>query len=245
MRLLAFRRTLIAAAAAIGALCVASAPFAAAATRAAPNQRVRHGTSGNWSGYAVSGAGPYRTVSASWTQPAVNCAATEDGFSAFWVGLDGDTTKTVEQTGSEANCSSGIAQYAAWYEMYPKRPVIYANPVSAGDSLSASVTAVGRGRFKLTLSDTTKRWSLTTSQKRRSALRGSAEVIAEAPSTRKQVLPLADFGTIGFSGASVDGSLLESSTPGLEPITMASGEIVKATPSSLSGGGFSDTWHHE
>ena len=29
----------------------------------------------------------------------------------FWVGLDGDTTNTVEQTGTEADCSSGTAVY--------------------------------------------------------------------------------------------------------------------------------------
>ncbi|HEV2981977.1 MAG TPA: G1 family glutamic endopeptidase [Solirubrobacteraceae bacterium] len=245
MRVFLFGRALGPAFVAIGAMAAASPALAAKTTRAAPNQRVRHGTSTNWSGYAVSGAGPYTTVSASWTQPAVECATTKAGYSAFWVGLDGDTSNTVEQTGTEANCSSGAAEYGAWYEMYPKRPVLYPKPVSPGDSFSASVTALARGRFRLTLSDTTKGWSVTASQKRKSAARSSAEVIAEAPATRKRVLPLADFGTIGFSGASVDGSLLTSSTPGLEPITMASGETVKAVPSPVSGGSFSDTWHHE
>jgi Peptidase A4 family len=199
----------------------------------------------NWSGYVVSGTGAYTTVSASWTQPAVNCAATPSGFSAFWVGLDGNGSNTVEQTGTEANCSRGSASYAAWYEMFPKRSFGYPNKVEAGDHFSASVTAGARGKFQLTLTDTTQGWSQTVTRKRRSARRISAEVIAEAPGTRKHVLPLSDFVSIGFSGASVDGSLLTNSTPGIEPLTMAEGATVKATPSSLSGGAFSVSWNHE
>jgi hypothetical protein len=241
----ALRRTLTATVAATGALIAASPALAFVERHAAPNQRIRHGVSTNWSGYAVTGFGPYTSVSSSWTQPAVNCASTPTGFSAFWVGLDGDTTKTVEQTGSEANCSSGTAVYGAWFEMFPKRPVFYSNPVSPGDSFTASVTSLSRGRFQLTLSDTTQAWSQTTTQRRKSARRGSAEVIAEAPSSRSGVLPLADFGMIGFSGASVNGSLLTSSTPGIEPLTMTSGATVKASPSPISSGSVSDTWHHE
>jgi hypothetical protein len=212
---------------------------------AAPNHKVHHGTSTNWSGYAVSGFGPYTSVSSSWTQPAVNCVKTPTGWSAFWVGLDGDSTNTVEQTGTEADCSSGAATYYAWYEMYPKYPVNYVNPVSAGDSFTASVTYVGRGYFNLTLSDTTRGWSRTTTQRLKSARRGSAEAIAEAPSGGGGVLPLADFGTVGFTGAAVDGSPLTSSTPGVEPITMVSASAVKAAPSAVSSGSFSDTWYSQ
>jgi hypothetical protein len=85
---------------------------AGASVRHAPNHKVSHSTSTNWSGYAVTG-GRYTSVSASWTQPAVNCSVTPTGWSSFWVGLDGDTSNTVEQTGTEADCSSGPALYSA------------------------------------------------------------------------------------------------------------------------------------
>jgi peptidase A4-like protein len=245
MRLSGFRRTMVPAVAAVGALFAASPALASVEQRAAPNHRIKHGTSTNWSGYAVSGFSPYTSVSSSWTQPAVNCATTPNGWSSFWVGLDGATTNTVEQTGTEADCSSGTAVYGAWYEMYPKRPFNYPNPVSPGDSFSASVTYIGRGRFQLTLSDTTAGWSQATVRRRKSAKLGSAEVIAEAPSSRRGVLPLSDFGTVGFSGAAVNGSPLTGSTPGVEPLTMESGATVKATPSSIGSGSFSDTWQHE
>ncbi len=236
----------VTAALAVGALSAAAPALAAGSHRAAgPNHRIAHSTSSNWSGYAVSGFGPYTSVSSSWTQPAVDCARTPTAWSAFWVGLDGDTTNTVEQTGTEADCSKGSAVYYAWYEMYPKYPFNYADRVSAGDSFSAAVTYSGRGYFKLTLSDTTRGWSHTTTQRLKSAKLGSAEAIAEAPSGSGGVLPLADFGTAAFSGATANGSLLTSSTPGLDPITMASGGTVKAAPSPISSGGFSDTWYSQ
>ncbi len=49
---------------------------------------VVHGTSGNWSGYAATGA-TFTSVSAAWVQPTVTCTRT-DTWSSFWVGLDGD-----------------------------------------------------------------------------------------------------------------------------------------------------------
>jgi hypothetical protein len=68
-------------------------------------------------------------------------------------------------------------------------------------------------------------------------------VIAEAPSGKGGILPLADFGTTAFSGATVNGSLLTSSTPGLDPITKVSGSALSAAPSAISGEGFTDTWY--
>ncbi len=81
-------------------------------------------------------------------------------------------------------------------------------------------------------------WTQRTSARLKSARLASAEIIAEAPSSSGGVLPLADFGTVGFSGAAVNGATLTSATP----ITMASGGTVKAQPSSLSNGSFSITW---
>jgi hypothetical protein len=71
-------------------------------------------------------------------------------------------------------------------------------------------------------------------------------VIAEAPSSSGGVLPLADFQKVGFSSATVNGALLSASRPGIDPITMAtSGGTVKAQPSSITSGGFTDTWYHQ
>jgi hypothetical protein len=228
-------------AAATAALLFA-APASASVRREAPNHKIGHSTSSNWAGYAVTG-GRYTSVSATWTQPSVSCSAT-DTWSSFWVGLDGDTSSTVEQTGTEADCSNGHPVYSSWYEMYPKFPTNYRDAVAAGDHFSASVTTDGRGSFTLTLTDTTRSWSHTTTARLKSAKLASAEVIAEAPSSSGGVLPLANFGTVAFGSASANGSLLTSSTAGIDPITMSSGSTVKAQPSSLGNGSFSVTWKH-
>ncbi len=236
-------------------LLLAVAPAAAAGTASgvhARDHRIRHGASTNWSGYALTGPGPYNSVSSSWTQPAVNCAVTPSGYSAFWVGLDGYTTETVEQTGTEADCAGGKASYGAWYEMFPRGSVRISEPVSPGDSFTASVTYLGKAffgltsKFALTLSDTTQGWSRSETKYLRTAKLGSAEAIAEAPSSFGGVLPLSDFGSVAFSGVTVNGSLVSATTPGLEPITMESeASVLEAQPSAISSGSFTDTWFSE
>ena len=173
-------------------------------------------------------------VASSWTEPAVTCGATGT-FSAFWVGLDGDGTPTVEQTGTEADCTQGAASYQGWYEIFPAAPVFYANPVQPGDEMSASVTADGGGNFTLTLTDGTQGWTQTTQQTEPNAQLGSAEIIAEAPSNGT-VLPLSDFGTVNFSDVTVDNAPI-GSNGNLNDLTMRSGsDAPLATPSALSGG---------
>ena len=215
-----------------------------AATRAAthgPDHKRSNSTSSNWSGYAVTG-GTYRTVTASWVQPAVTCSGT--AYSSFWVGIDGDTSGTVEQTGTEADCNGSRPVYSSWYEMYPRYPVNYPDAVAPGDHFTCSVTANGNGTFTLTLSNSTRGWTETVSTRLKRARLASAEVIAEAPSSSSGVLPLANFGTAGFSGAKVNGATLTSSTAGIDAITMQSGSTVKAVPSGISNGAFSVAWKH-
>ncbi len=230
----------------VGVLVIAAA-FSAAAGGATSSlhhgrmHRITNSTSTNWSGYAVTG-GHFTTVSASWTEPTAKCSGT--AYSSFWVGLDGDTSNTVEQTGTDADCSGSTPQYYAWYEMYPKFPVNLKGTVRPNDHLTASVTTNGSGSFTLKITDSTQGWTNTTTARLKSAKLASAEVIAEAPSSSGGVLPLANFGTVGFTGATVNGSTLTSSTKNLDPITMQSGSTVKAQPSSMSNGSFSVAWKH-
>jgi len=225
----------------IAAAISATAGGATSSMRHGRMHRITNSTSTNWSGYAVTGS-RFTSVSAQWTEPTVSCSGT--AYSSFWVGLDGDTSNTVEQTGTDADCSGSTPQYYAWYEMYPKFPVNLRGTVRPGDHLSASVTTDGSGRFTLTITDSTQGWTNTTNARLKSAKLASAEVIAEAPSSSGGVLPLANFGTVSFSGAKANGSLLTSSTPHLDPITMQSGSTVKAQPSSISNGAFSVAWKH-
>jgi hypothetical protein len=160
-------------------------------------------TSSNWSGYAAtSSTTQFTGVSSSWVQPAGKCTSGNQ-YAAFWVGLDGYSSSTVEQTGSEVDCSGRTPHYYGWYEMYPGASSDYSNPVSPGDHFTASVTYTGSNQFVLVLSDTTKGWTQTQTQMLAGAARSSAEVIAEAPccTARGGILPLTNFGTVNFTGA--------------------------------------------
>lgn len=219
----------------------ATAPTLVQAPLAHHGGGLLHSTSGNWSGYAATG-GRFTSVKASWVQPAVSCTG-NDTWSSFWVGLDGDGSSSVEQTGTEADCSGGSPVYSSWYEMYPAYPVNFSNTVRPGDHFTASVTTNGSGSFTLTLADTTAGWSRTVTKSLKSARLASAEVIAEAPSSSTGVLPLSDFGSVSFSGATVNGQSLGGFKP--DAITMASGGVTKAATSGLSGGSaFSVSWKH-
>jgi hypothetical protein len=192
-------------------------------------------TSSNWSGFDVTG-GPFTSVSASWTQPQVTCAAGETSFSSFWVGLDGDTSSTVEQIGTDSDCINGAPTYYAWYELYPKGSGQLMT-LTAGDAIDASVTTDGSGNFTLTITVNHGTPTTVTGKVKRASL-ASAEVIAEAPASNhgpNGELGLANFGTVFFTKATVDGSPLGTLSP--DPITMAQNGTTLAVPSTISGGG--------
>jgi len=198
-------------------------------------------TSSNWAGY-VSTAGPFTSVSATWIQPRATCTSSGT-YSAFWVGLDGDGSNSVEQTGSEVDCFGGTARYYSWYEMYPKFPVNFPLPVHPGDVFHGSVVAGTGGAFTLVLSDLTAGWSRTVHATYAPAKLHSAEIIAEAPSSTSRVLPLTDFHTVLFSSAKANGKAIGADSP--DSINMESGSTLKAATSVLTGSqDFEVTWKH-
>ena len=203
-------------------------------------------TSTNWSGYAAHG-GSYTTVSATWVQPKATCSGSGSQFSSFWVGLDGYSSNSVEQTGTDTDCSSGTPRYYGWYEMFPKPSFSFGSTVSPGDTMHASVTFSGSSSFTLTLSDVTKGWTSTTTKNLSGAARSSAEVIVEAPSSSGGILPLADFGTVHIAGSLANGTALGKAGGVTEIVMIGSTRRDaikdKDTVSSLSGGeNFSATW---
>jgi Peptidase A4 family len=208
--------------------------------RHGPVKKLTQSTSSNWAGYAATGGG-FTTVKSTWTQPSATCTSTTT-YSSFWVGLDGDGSNTVEQTGTEADCSGGQASYSAWYEMYPKYPVYLSMTVHPGNSFTATVSVGSRGKYTLTLKNNTTGQTFTTTQKGRGS-NYSAEAIAEAPSSRSGVLPLTNFGTVNFSSTLVNGSPIGNFNP--DRIDMVGNGFTKAQTSALSGGtSFGVTWKH-
>jgi hypothetical protein len=171
-----------------------------------------------WGGYISQGGG-FKTVKASWVVAKVDCS--QSALFAPWVGIDGDGSDTVEQTGVQTECSGGQASYSAWYEMYPAGPVYYSNPVSLGDKFTASVTANGTN-FTLTIKDDTKGWTQTTHASLSSAQLFSAEAVIEAPGGYPS------FAKQKFSNVYFNGKTLKANNPQAS-ITSTGGPVYKPT----------------
>jgi hypothetical protein len=218
--------------------------------------------SSNWSGYAVTGSS-FTVAKGSWIVPSVNCSQTPNSYSAFWVGIDGYSSSTVEQTGTISQCSGSSAEYYAWYEFYPNPSYeITSVPVSPGNVISASVTFNGGSSFTTTITNESTGRSYSKTATVRGASRSSAEWIAEAPCCTSSggVLPLSDFGTAYFgqdytdvSGTNDATSSSKSGPIGAfgsnvqEIIMTDSSGADKAVPSALTSDGtsFSVRWEKE
>src|ERR1700686_955384 len=211
--------------------------------------------SDNWSGYGAESslaspqAGYFTGVSGSWVVPAAKAPPTS-AYSSFWVGLDGYSSNSVEQIGTDSDVNSaGVPQYYAWYEMYPSPFVKIASiPVSPGDTIAASVSYgsyANGNNFSLQITDTPAvggtPQTFSVLQASTTAKRSSAEWIAEAPSgSFGKILPLADFGRLNSSQDTA--TTTSNSTPaaiGLGPWQNTAINMItktgtaKATPSAL------------
>ena len=257
-------------------LAAFSPAFAFSGSMMAPGMALVNASNGsyystNWSGYAVTGStGSVTSVIGSWKVPAVTGSTT--AYAAFWTGIDGFSSSTVEQTGTISESSSSGAIYYAWYEFYPSPMYqITSVPIKPGDTILASVTytgssgSSGRGffgrsgsKFTVTITDETAGKSYTTTGTVTNAARSSAEWIAEAPSSYRGVLPLSNFGTAyygsdytsvaGTCSATVSGSTgsIGSFGSAVQTITMVSNsgatKALPSTPLSSDGTSFTVTW---
>jgi hypothetical protein len=222
--------------------------------------RMSSSSSTNWAGYAVTGAkGSVTDVAGSWTQPTATCSGKTTQYAAFWVGIDGYSSTTVEQTGTDSDCAHGTPSYYAWFEFYPNPSrVVSTVKVSPGNVISASVSySTTTAKFTVTLKDVTTGKSFTKTAAVAKAQRTSAEWIAEAPYSGG-ILPLADFGTInfGYDNTSVSGTndATVSGTSGdlgsfstavsINMIGVSNSSLTKAATSAIStdGTSFSVTW---
>jgi Peptidase A4 family len=214
--------------------------------------RERHGnqvTSSNWSGYAVTTAkDSVSDVKGSWVVPAVTCNST-DAYAAFWVGIDGYGSSTVEQIGTDSDCVNGKPTYYAWFEFYPHFSYnIDSVAVKPGDVISAEVNYAANGRFAVSIS-VNGGPPFSTSTKLSQATRSSAEWIVEAV-WGGGVLPLADFNTVSYSADNATVGKTSS------PIGLIAGDVLaitmtadngarKSQPSALASdhSSFTDLWY--
>ena len=201
--------------------------------------------SGNWSGYADTGSG-YSTVTGKWTEPSASCTSTES-LAAFWVGIDGYSSGSVEQDGTLIECYGGTAYYYTWWEMYPTNDIqVVGDTLRPGDSISASVVRSGTS-YTLAVTDSSRSGDSFSTKQSCSCANSSAEWIAEAPSGSNGVYPLSHFSTFNLSSATVKTTSASGTISSFtdDEITMVdSSGRVEAQPGALNGSGnaFSVTW---
>lgn len=216
--------------------------------------------SSNWSGYADMGSG-FSAVNGNWTVPTVSCTSSTS-YSAHWIGIDGASSSTVEQDGTEADCIGGVASYDAWFEMYGDTAVNSGNevelstttyPVFPGDAMTASVSVVSNV-WTLAISDNGSTahphtWSFNQNETF-AAAQSSAEWVVERPELCSifhcSLATLANFGSVTFTNATATdnattGSISATSYAGIE---MVNGSTPIAVPGSLdpTGTSFTDTY---
>jgi hypothetical protein len=226
--------------------------------------------SSNWSGYAESetseGAQPdtFTKVSATWVEPTITCStleseSTEYQIAAFWVGIDGFGSDTVEQDGTLEECYGDEYLGAAdWWEMYPYNSVDIENSVAGGQKINASVTRTGT-KYKLSVKVTHNAdENFSTTQNAITDFGGpaeniSAEWIAEAPCCNgddvydlAQWSPPIKFTKAKVTGSAGSGTISSYASGGVEDYIDMVGDIsdtiIAEVPSSGVTNSFKDTW---
>jgi hypothetical protein len=208
--------------------------------------------SDSWSGYAVTGS-KFTQAKGSWTVPTVNCNKTPNAYASFSVGIDGFSSATVEQTGTDSDCNGNSPSYYAWYVFASNFAVITSLSISPGNQMSAQVIYSG-SKFTITITNESTGKSYSKNGKVTGAKRSSAEWIAEAPccTIGGGALPLADFGKVSFgadyTGVSDTNDATDTSISGpisdfgsrVKKITMVNGKGKdEAVPSALTSDGTS------
>jgi hypothetical protein len=199
-------------------------------------------TSHNWSGYAATG-GSYTAVSGTWAVPQFNGNDQSFGVDASWVGIGGVRSRDLIQAGTQQTISGGgRTQYQAWVEMLPQSSRQIPLSVHPGDSISVSITEQSPDNWLVEFTNNTTGKSYQETEQYRSS-HSSAEWVEEAPSGgRGGVLPLSNFGTIEFTGATAvkNDETVNVATSGARAITMIGGnEQALAVPSDIGADGAS------
>ena len=214
--------------------------------------------SSNWSGYSLTEPNGFVTFAqGSWTVPAVTCSSGNQ-YSSFWVGIDGFNSNTVEQTGTDSDCSGSSPVYYAWYEFYPHASFLINTSaignIGPGTVMTASVQYnASAGSYTVTLSNPAAGLTFSTTMSM-TASRSSAEWIAEAPSGSGGVLAIADFKPVTFTANSAtvsnvtkslfsffpsscpggfNGACNTSTTTGVQQVNLVQSSGATATPGNV------------
>ncbi|GIK04296.1 hypothetical protein Aspvir_008375 [Aspergillus viridinutans] len=166
----------------------------------------------NWSGAVLEQPPPsasYTAVSATITVPEATAVAGVTGqqASSAWVGIDGDTyANAILQTGVDFYVDAdGTHSYDAWYEWYPDNAHGFNLAVNRGDVVVVKVESTSPSEGVAIIENQTSGKTVSTTLKAPSptaTLAGqNAEWIVEDFQSGATMVPLADFGSVVFTGA--------------------------------------------
>jgi hypothetical protein len=175
-------------------------------------------TSNNWSGCVTQirqANDMYMSVSAEWNVPSVVAPQPPTGQPtncSVWIGIDGTNGSTdVFQAGVRCDVlASGATEYYAWVEWFPDGEAKISNfPISPGDHLEVTVNAYDstNGIIRIQNLTQSKQTSSTISPPPGSKLIGNtAEWIVERPTINGNLSTLANYGSVQFSFAELQGN---------------------------------------
>jgi hypothetical protein len=162
-----------------------------------------------WAGYVVSKSlneqREVTGISAQWTVPKVNASA-GNGYSSAWIGIGGQSDKTLIQTGTEHNVVGGEENYHVWYEMLPDYAIrIDEFEVQPGDRISASIVLVDAEtrEWSIQIVDETSGQVFNENFQYNSTC-ASGEWIVERSLVNGQISNLANFGNLTFRCCQID-----------------------------------------
>jgi len=179
-------------------------------------ERASNGTpnvdySTNWAGafFYSSPNGSFQSVTGTFivptpTFPSGGSSSKEYSASA-WVGIDGATcVSAILQTGLDLNVEGTSVSYDAWYEWYPDYAYDFSGiSFSPNDSVTLTVTATSKTSGTAVITNNSKNQTVTEQLTSSSSLCGlNAEWIVEDYEVGSALVPLANWGTVTFTGAS-------------------------------------------
>jgi hypothetical protein len=218
-----------------------------------------------WAGYAVTGS-DFTYVQGSWIVSPVDCTKTPNTDSSEWVGIDGWSSNTVEQTGTDADCNGKTPFYYVWYEFYPLNTVVINDvSIAPGDKFSASVTYDGNDEYTVSITNETTKESFSKEVAFKGAdgsgapKRNSAEWIEEMDGNKLSDFDVDPFGelytklsdgTDSATDSTISGPIADFGSAVQESISTkngSSGSQDTAVPSALAsdGASFTVTWKSE
>jgi hypothetical protein len=218
-----------------------------------------------WTGYAVTGT-DFTQVQGSWIVHSVDCTSTPNTFSSEWVGIDGWSSNTVEQVGTDADCLGETPYYYVWYEFYPLNTIVIPDvSIAPGNKFSASVVYDGDNEYTVSITNDTTGEYFSKEVEFQGAdgsglpPRNSAEWIEEMDGSKLSDFGIDPFGELytGVSGgtdaatdSSISGPITDFGNAVQESISTRNGSPGgkdTAVPSALApdGASFKVTWKAE